>query len=203
MLSWVGPQIKQSIRMGNKIKYYTVSVFISSHQIGLFRCSCHLAHCHIYHMWKKYITRIGTNNENGNKLQTYMTFKTEFGHEGYLDHVERLDDRKYLSRLRTSSHNLKIETGRHTRPKTPVENRVWQHCNILEDEFHFLLMCNRKSRYVTVRESFFQELTNINPSFVNICDTDRFIYIMSSEDKDVCEITGRFVHKIVLVIGSL
>ncbi len=79
-----------------------------------------------------------------------MTFKTEFGHEGYLDYVEKLDDRKYLARLRTSSHNLKIETGRHTRPKTPVENRVCQHCNILEDEFHFLLMCNRKSRYVTV-----------------------------------------------------
>ncbi len=41
-----------------------------------------------------------------------MTFKTEFGHEGYLDYVERLDDRKYLARLRTGSHNLKIETGR-------------------------------------------------------------------------------------------
>ncbi len=49
-----------------------------------------------------------------NKLQTYMTFKTEFRHEGYLDHVERLDDWKYLARLRTSSHNLKIETDRHT-----------------------------------------------------------------------------------------
>ncbi len=51
-----------------------------------------------------------------------MTFKTEFRHEGYLDYVERLDDRKYLARLRTSSHNLKIETGRHIRPKTPIEN---------------------------------------------------------------------------------
>ncbi len=51
-----------------------------------------------------------------------MTFKTEFGHEGYLDYVKRLDDRKYLARLRTSSHNLKIETRRHTRPKIPVEN---------------------------------------------------------------------------------
>ncbi len=96
------------------------------------------------------ITRTGPNNGNGNKLRTYMTFKTEFGHEGYLDNVERLDDRKYLARLCTSSHNLKIETGRHTRPKTPVENRVCQHCNILEDELNFLLMCNQTSKYVTV-----------------------------------------------------
>ncbi len=44
----------------------------------------------------------------------YMIFKTEFGHEGYLYYVEKLDDRKYLARLWTSSHNLKIETGRHT-----------------------------------------------------------------------------------------
>ncbi len=63
-------------------------------------------------------------------------------------------------------------------------------------------MCNRKSRYVTVRV-FFQELSNINPSFVNMCDADRFTYIMSSKDKDVCEITGRLVRKLVLVRGSL
>ncbi len=132
-----------------------------------------------------------------------MTFKTEFRHEGYLDHVERLDDRKYLARPQTSSHNLKIENGRHTRLKTPVENRVCQHYSILEDEFHFLLMCNQKSRYLTVRESFVQELSNINPSFVNMCDADRFTYIMSSEDNDVCEITGRLVHRLVLVRGSL
>ncbi len=132
-----------------------------------------------------------------------MTFKTEFVHEGYLDYFERLDDRKYLARQRTSSHNLKIETGRHTRPKIPVENRVCQHCNNLEDEFHFLLMCNQKSKYVTVRESFVQELSNINPSFVNMCEADRFTYIMSLEEKYVCEITSRLVRKLVLVRGSL
>ncbi len=36
-----------------------------------------------------------------------------------------------------------------------------------------------------------------------MCDADRFTYIMSSEDKDVCEITSRFVDKLVLVRGSL
>ncbi len=64
-------------------------------------------------------------------------------------------------------------------------------------------MCNQKSRYVTVRESSLQELSNINPSFVNMCEADKFTYIMSSGDKDVCEITSRFVHKLVLVRGYL
>ncbi len=85
----------------------------STHPKSLLR-KLHTSIKNIYiNHWKKYITRTGTNNGNGNKLRTYMTSKTEFRQQGYLDHVETLDDRKYLARLRTSSHNLKIETGRH------------------------------------------------------------------------------------------
>ncbi len=38
---------------------------------------------------------------------------------------------------------------------------------------------------------------------VDMCEADRFTYIMSSEDKDVCEITGRLLRKLVVVRGSL
>ena len=41
-----------------------------------------------------------------------------------------------------ASHSLEIETDRGTRPnKTPLENRKCKQCNILEDEFHFMLEC--------------------------------------------------------------
>ncbi len=43
----------------------------------------------------------GNKLRHGNTLWTYMTFKTEFRHKSYIDHVERLDDRKYLARLQT------------------------------------------------------------------------------------------------------
>ncbi len=36
-----------------------------------------------------------------------------------------------------------------------------------------------------------------------MCDADRFTYIMSLEDKDVCEITSRLVRKLEIVRGFL
>ena len=47
-----------------------------------------------------------------------------------------------LTRLRTSSHRLAIETERWTKPhRTPRFERKCQLCNTLEDEFHFVLEC--------------------------------------------------------------
>ena len=41
-----------------------------------------------------------------------------------------------LSKFRLSAHRLRIETGRHTKPKTLLEKRKCHTCNNLEDEFH-------------------------------------------------------------------
>ena len=48
-----------------------------------------------------------------------------------------------LTRLRVSSHRLNIECGRWTRPNIiPVNERKCQNCNVLEDEYHFVLECS-------------------------------------------------------------
>ena len=78
---------------------------------------------------------------NSSRLQTYSIFKYNFELESYLN----LDiDKKYklaLTRFRTSSHSLMIETGRYE--NTPREQRICQFCNMgkIEDEYHFLLDC--------------------------------------------------------------
>ena len=48
-----------------------------------------------------------------------------------------------IAKLRTSTHNLAIETGRYTRPRLPPEKRICKFCNndAPEDEKHFLLDC--------------------------------------------------------------
>ena len=47
-----------------------------------------------------------------------------------------------LSKLRMSSHRLAIESGRWARPtSTPINERKCVHCNVLEDEFHFVIEC--------------------------------------------------------------
>ena len=54
-----------------------------------------------------------------------------------------LDDtkRKTITRWRLSSHKLRIETGRYSRPYTERENRLCQICNVVEDEIHAIYDC--------------------------------------------------------------
>ena len=60
----------------------------------------------------------------------------------YLDILLIAKYRYAVTRLRTSSHRLAIETGRWTKPhSTPRFERKCQLCNTLEDEFHFMLEC--------------------------------------------------------------
>ncbi len=58
-----------------------------------------------------------------------------------------------LVRFRISSHNLKIVTGRYTRPKTEIYQRICTYCNSheAENETHFL----RKCTYFTDERNLF------------------------------------------------
>ena len=72
-------------------------------------------------------------------------------------------------RLRISAHTLAIETGRHTRPKVPVNQRVCQMFNTgaIEDEIHFVTMCNKIRR---ICQNTFEKIQNICPNF-NVLST--------------------------------
>ena len=73
----------------------------------------------------------------------YRNFNN-FGYQNYIDIVTTEKFRFALSRLRLSSHRLEVETGRWAKPNSiPFENRRCRTCNILEDEYHFLLECSR------------------------------------------------------------
>ena len=68
-------------------------------------------------------------------IYIYILF-SDVGFKTYLDIILIAKYRYALTRLRTSSHRLAIETGRWT---TPRFERKCQLCNTLEDEFHFML----------------------------------------------------------------
>ena len=90
---------------------------------------------------------------NSSRLESYCFFKHNFELEKYLT----LNiDQKYklaLTRFRTSSHSLLIETGRYE--NIPREQRICQSCNIykIENEFHFLLVC---PKYRELRQKYFK-----------------------------------------------
>ena len=62
----------------------------------------------------------------------------DFHFEHYLTHVTIPKHRISLTKLRVSSHQLAIETGRYNKPASlPVEKRLCIHCGKIEDEEHF------------------------------------------------------------------
>ena len=77
------------------------------------------------------------------KLCTYKQYMRTYCVEPYLN--LKISNKTYsnIARFRISSHNLKIETGRHNIPKTPIEQRICDKCssNDVEDEFHCPMVC--------------------------------------------------------------
>ena len=112
------------------------------------------------------------------KLRTYSKFKQNFGLEDYISELP-YKDRCHFARLRISAHTLAIETGRHARPKVPVNQRVCQVCNSgsIEDEMHFVTICDK---FRQIRQSTFEKIQNACPNFNMLSTEAKFNYIMSS-----------------------
>ena len=84
-----------------------------------------------------------------------------------------------LTRWRLSNHNLKIETGRYTRPYTERKDRICTMCSSIEDEHHVVFSC---PRYDDVRANHTQLLEQsstimeiLNPRYNLLKDTANFL----------------------------
>ena len=71
-----------------------------------------------------------------------------------------IDDnkRKTITRWRLSSHKLKIETGRYTRPYTERKDRLCHICDVIEDEVHAIYTCRAHN---AIRETY-KHIVNLN-----------------------------------------
>ena len=121
-----------------------------------------------------------TNNPNGNKLRTYRTYKTEVKTERYLTIQIPRNVRRTVALFRSGSLPLSIETGRYTRPRKPVEERICRLCdtNCVECEKHFLMAC---PLYDDFRYELFTKARSMIVDF-EILDLDsKFSQIMSCD----------------------
>ena len=75
-------------------------------------------------------------------LRMYNTIKYMQGFEHHLKLTTYYRYRNAISKLRANSQTIKIERGRNTNPTTELSKRLCRHCNVLEDERHFILSCN-------------------------------------------------------------
>ena len=121
-----------------------------------------------------------------------MVIKNHFGVEPYLNKIKETKYRIALSRLRCSSHLLEIERGRHTSPKTPLNNRLCPKCKVLEDEKHFLINC---SIYRSERQEMFNKIVTKYTTLVNLDEELLFVNLLCHNDPLVLNALGKYVYR--------
>ena len=136
-------------------------------------------------------TQINDNSSNP-ILRTYCSFKTEYRKEPYLYQVANRHYLTAISRFRTSSHSLHIETGRHTIPFTPPENRICNFCqlNCIDNEEHMLLYCPFHNEERTL---FLQYIQNFTEHSISVNNRDLFVIIMQSRCPDMVNALGKYL----------
>ena len=111
------------------------------------------------------------NLRNSPVASAYATHKNNYEFEGYLTHVKIKKHRNALAKLRLSDHDLQIQKGRHSRPKTPRHERKCLTCTeYIEDEAHFLLECKddekHKLDFIDTIECTYPEITKISGKYL-------------------------------------
>ena len=121
------------------------------------------------------------------KLRQYVNFKTEFTMEPYVSTVRNKYYRSLIAKLRCGILQLHVESGRFN--QTPLQDRICQICNNgqIEDVIHFICTC---TSYHDERKLFYNNLSNIDPTFMNMSVEEKFRCIMSHTGYQL----AKFIH---------
>ena len=131
------------------------------------------------------------NNESSRIIKSYGLIKKRFGIEIYLNEIKEQKYRIALSRLRTSSHILEIERGRHAKPKISFDKRLCPKCNTIEDERHFVSDCKL---YEQERNEMFSRIQNYYQYNINLELNLSYEELMCHEDPMVLNALGKYVY---------
>ena len=124
--------------------------------------------------------------ENSSRATFYQNIAV-FQLQPYLNNLNVFKFCQALTKLRVSSHRLQIEAGRWIKPnRTPINERVCIFCNVLEDEFHFVLECKQ---YIDLRTTYISKYYWDRPSMV------KFIDLINTTNKRVCHKLSVFIFK--------
>ena len=115
---------------------------------------------HIKEKLRKVLTAHQLKLINTNrKLNFYLSFRKDTRKNGCLDVINNPHHRIAINKFRLGNHKLRIEIGRHTIPKTPINLRICSFChsNEVENEIHFLFSCQIHD---SLRLKFFNDITD-------------------------------------------
>ena len=124
--------------------------------------------------------------ENSTRASLYKNI-AEFRMQPYLEILSVFKFCQSFTRLRVSSHRLQIESGRWVKPnRIPVNERLCSFCDVLEDEFHFVLECRQ---YENLRKQYIPKYYCTRPS---MC---KFIELLNTNNKNIVRKLSVFVFK--------
>ena len=120
-----------------------------------------------------------------NKLDYYYTLKRSFGFEKYLNNVPP-HIRRYITRLRMSSHAFPIEVQRYNKKKIQREDRKCTICNLNEvgNEEHYLLRC-KNAEIENIRHKFTTEIRKTIPQLLEFSNKNIIDYGMILHDQRI------------------
>ena len=113
----------------------------------------------------------------GNKLRTYRTFKKHYCTEPYVEVITAKRYRSAYAKFRCGVAPIKIETCRYGLNRVPVDQRVCETCNVVEDEFHVIMLC---SVFDDIRLQLMVSISKFNQDFKNLPLQEQFTQIMSN-----------------------
>ena len=134
------------------------------------------------------------------KLDIYREIKEDYRVEPYILYIRNKRHQQALARLRVSSHNLYIETGRHSRPFVPRHKRICNYCplNEIDNEKHFLLKCTfhsveRRSLFKVVN-SLLEKEKESSSLYLDLIN-GQFIALMRTKDPIVLGAFGKYIYE--------
>jgi hypothetical protein len=133
--------------------------------------------------------------ENSPILDTYKHFKSNFDYEEYLD-ILPFSARCALSKIRLSSHSLRIQTGRFGQNRLARHERLCLCCNSgdIEDEYHFICICKM---FDNLRKRYLKRCFYARPSVF------KFIELMKSSNKTILRNLCIFIKEALSVRQTL
>jgi hypothetical protein len=104
----------------------------------------------------------------------------------YIKIVQDTRYRQAITKIRTCNHKLRSETGRWQRPPVPFYERKCNICDVIEDEYHMVLVCQK---YKNDREKYIKRSYFTRPSMYKMT-----LLLNSTKKKTVFNL-GIFLYK--------
>ena len=127
------------------------------------------------------------------KLKFYSQFRTDCHKADCLNPINNPLHEKTLNKFRLGNHQLLIETGRHTIPKTPENLRICPFCHLneVENETHLYFLVNFTIVYAP---SFFADVNERYPIFNDLDNNLKIIFLVNNIDPFICRRTAAYAH---------